>query len=76
LELSEYSYAGQSPEVKQQIVEMAMNASGVRDTARVLHISPNTVMAELKKALAGFQGLMVAWASGRLNPFIKLLKKQ
>src|SRR5215471_10699992 len=48
--LLEYSYAGQSPEVKQQIVEMAMNASGIRDTARVLHVSPTTVMAELKKA--------------------------
>jgi len=35
--------------VKQQIVDMAMNASGIRDTARVLHISPNTVLAELKK---------------------------
>ena len=46
--LLEYAYAGQSPEVKQQIVDMAMNASGIRDTARVLHISPNTVMAELK----------------------------
>jgi len=44
--LVEYSYAGQSPVVKQQIVDMAMNASGIRDTARVLHISPHTVMAE------------------------------
>jgi InsA C-terminal domain len=26
--------------VKQQIVDMAMNASGIRDTARVLHVSP------------------------------------
>src|SRR5262245_24103027 len=32
--LLEYTYAGQSPEVKQQIVDMAMNASGIRDTAR------------------------------------------
>ena len=47
--LLEYAYAGQSPEVKQRIVDMAMNASGIRDTARVLHISPNTVLAELKK---------------------------
>jgi transposase-like protein len=47
--LLEYSYAGQSAEVKQQIVDMALNASGIRDTARVLHISPNTVLAELKK---------------------------
>jgi transposase-like protein len=44
-----YSYAGQSPAVKQQIVDMAMNASGIRDTARVLHISPTTVLKELKK---------------------------
>jgi insertion element IS1 protein InsB len=44
-----YAYAGQSPAVKQQIVEMAMNASGIRDTARVLHVSPTTVLKELKK---------------------------
>jgi len=31
---------------------MAMNASGIRDTARVLHISPTTVIKELKKAPA------------------------
>jgi IS1 family transposase/transposase-like protein len=47
--LLEYSYAGQSPEVKRQIVDMALNASGIRDTARVLHVSTNTVMTELKK---------------------------
>jgi transposase-like protein len=47
--LLEYSYAGQSPAVKQQIVDMAMNASGIRDTARVLHVSPTTVINELKK---------------------------
>ena len=44
-----YSYAGQSPDVKEQIVDMAMNASGIRDTARVLHVSPTTVLKELKK---------------------------
>jgi transposase-like protein len=47
--LLEYSYAGQSPEVKQQIIDMALNASGIRDTARVLHVSPTTVIKELKK---------------------------
>jgi transposase-like protein len=47
--LLEYTYAGQSPAVKQQIVEMALNASGMRDTARVLHVSPTTVINELKK---------------------------
>ena len=47
--LLEYAYAGQSPAVKQQIVDMTMNASGIRDTARVLHVSPTTVLKELKK---------------------------
>lgn len=44
-----YSYRGHSPEVKQQIVEMALNGSGIRDTARVLQVSPTTVIEELKK---------------------------
>ena len=50
--LLEYSYPGQSPAVKEQFVEMALNASGIRDTARVLHVSTNTVMTELKKTRA------------------------
>ena len=41
--------AGQSRQVKQQIVDMALNGSGIRDTARVLHVSTNTVLKELKK---------------------------
>ena len=44
-----YASPGQSLEVKQQIVDMALNASGIRDTARVLHVSPTTVIKELKK---------------------------
>jgi transposase-like protein len=32
------------PEVKEKIAEMAMNGSGIRDTARVLRISPSTVI--------------------------------
>src|SRR5689334_1291296 len=47
--LLEDSYPGQSPVVEEQIVEMALNVSGIRDTARVLHVSTNTVMKELKK---------------------------
>jgi transposase-like protein len=47
--LLKYAYAGQSPDVKRQIVDMALNASGIRDTARVLHVSPTTVIKELKK---------------------------
>ena len=47
--LLDYSYAGHSAEVKQQSVDMALNASGIRATARVLHVSPSTVIKEGKK---------------------------
>ena len=45
----ECSYRGRVPEVKQQIVDMALNGSGIRDTARVLGISKDTVLSALKK---------------------------
>ena len=45
----DYTYQGYRPEVKQQVAEMAVNGSGIRDTSRVLKISPNTVIKELKK---------------------------
>lgn len=45
----EHSYPGRSRQVKQQIVDMALNGSGIRDTARVLHVSTSTVIKELKK---------------------------
>jgi transposase-like protein len=44
-----YAYPGRRPEVKQQIVEMTLNGSGVRDIARVLQVGPTTVIKELKK---------------------------
>ena len=47
--LLQYSRNGDLPEVKQKIIEMALNGSGVRDTARVLGVSMNTVISELKK---------------------------
>jgi insertion element IS1 protein InsB len=43
------TYKGRLPEVKEQIVDMALNGSGIRDTARVLKISSATVINELKK---------------------------
>lgn len=45
-----YSSPGKLRGTKQQIIEKAMNGSGVRDTARVLHVSPNTVTRELKES--------------------------
>jgi insertion element IS1 protein InsB len=44
----ELAYKGLSPEVKAQIIDMALNGSGIRDTARVLKISTTTVINELK----------------------------
>ena len=45
----DYTYPGQSKEVKKQIVDLALNGSGIRDTARVLQVSTSTVIKELKK---------------------------
>lgn len=47
--MRDYVYRGYLPDVKQQIADMAVNGSGIRDTARVLKISPTTVIEALKK---------------------------
>lgn len=48
--IRDYTYRAYFPEVRKQIVDMAMNGSGIRDTARVLKISPTTVIEDLKKS--------------------------
>src|SRR4030095_8467646 len=55
--LLDYRNRGCLPEVKQQIIDMSLNASGVRDTARSLHISPTTVLSTLKKKEAGLESV-------------------
>ena len=47
--LLDSAYKGRSPEIKQQVIEMSLNGSGIRDTARVLQISTATVIHALKK---------------------------
>jgi len=44
-----YRYNAHKPGIKEQIVIMTLNSSGVRDISRNLHINKNTVIAELKK---------------------------
>ncbi|MCL2869127.1 MAG: IS1-like element transposase [Candidatus Bathyarchaeota archaeon] len=44
-----YKNTGTTPQTKQMIIKMALNGNGIRDTARVLHISQNTVISVLKK---------------------------
>jgi transposase-like protein len=43
------TYKGRLPEVKQQVIELSLNGSGIRDTARMLQINPTPVIHELKK---------------------------
>ena len=45
----DYRYNARKPGVKESIVEMTLNGSGVRDIGRVLKISMGTVTSELKK---------------------------
>ena len=50
--IRDYTKRGYLPSVKRQIIALALNGSGSRDTARVLGISTDTVLSELKKRSA------------------------
>ena len=58
--LLDYRNRGCLPEVKHTIIDMSLNASGVRDTARVLRISTDTVLSELKKKEAALESVNTA----------------
>ena len=45
-----YRYRACQTGIKEQVVDMAINGSGIRDTARVLKINKNTVIRTLKKS--------------------------
>ncbi len=47
--LLDYHYKAYVPGIKHQVVEMAINGSGIRDTGRVLGFNKNTVISTLKK---------------------------
>jgi transposase len=49
----DYTYRACQPGMKAQIVDLAMNNSGLRDTARALHISTNAVVRTLKNSRHG-----------------------
>ena len=59
--LLDYRYLGRLPEVKHQIIDMSLNASGVGDTARVLRISTDTVLRELRKKEAALESVNTAF---------------
>ncbi|WP_099137728.1 IS1 family transposase [Xenorhabdus innexi] len=45
----DYSYRACQAGIKEQVVDLAMNNAGIRDTARALHISINAVVRGFKK---------------------------
>ena len=45
----EFKYKACAPGVREQIIDMAMNSSGTRDTARTLGVSKDTVTSALKR---------------------------
>ena len=59
--LFDYRYLGQLPAVKHQIIAMRLNASGVRDTARVLRISTDTGLRALRKKEAALESVHTAF---------------
>ena len=59
--LLQYQDRGRIPEIRCQVVDMAINGSGVRDTARVLPISPTTGIAVLNKKSPRFTPSTPRW---------------
>ena len=55
------------PEVQQQIIDMRLNASGIRETARALPICPHTVLRARKKKEAVLESVNTALLH-TLNP--------
>jgi insertion element IS1 protein InsB len=53
----DYSYLGCLPDIKDRILDMALNASGIRDTARVLDISTGTVLSVLRSVESDFESI-------------------
>ncbi len=51
-----YRYKAYQPGMKERVVDMAINSSGIRDTARVLGISKTTVISTLKKSVWNHPG--------------------
>ena len=52
--LLDYRNRGCLPEVKHQIIDMSLNASGIRDTARVLRISPTRCFVSSRRKKPGW----------------------
>jgi transposase-like protein len=45
-------YKACHPEIKERMIDMALNGSGIRDTARVLSVGVSTIINNIKKKRA------------------------
>jgi insertion element IS1 protein InsB len=50
--VTSYSYQGCDPQVRCLVVPLSLNGCGIRDIARVLHLSPTTVLKLLRQQAA------------------------
>ena len=50
--ITDYTYQGCRPFIRSLIVPLILNNSGVRDISRVLRVSVNTVLNEIRQAAA------------------------
>jgi len=74
--LLEYLRKGWRFGIEEEIVELAMNGSGIRDTARVLKISATTVIEKLKKKESGLRSVNASYIEeiGAKNIKAKFMK--
>ena len=54
--VEEYTYKAYNPEVRKQVLKMAVDCTGTRATGRILGIFKDTVTAILKKRKLGMAG--------------------
>ena len=47
----DYTYNRHKPSIQAKIITMALNASGIQDTTRILKVSINTVIGTIKKPI-------------------------
>ncbi len=52
--VEEYTYNAYKPEVRKQVLKMAVDCTGTRATGRILNISKDTVTSILKKLKNGY----------------------
>jgi transposase-like protein len=50
--ITDYTRRGHDPQVRQLVVPMSLNGSGIRDISTVLRLSPNTVLKVLRRHAA------------------------